>query len=63
MSTYTFIYESGEEEAEAASIEMALTPSNPTHFEITEFYMRFLRACGYAIKNVDQPDINDLAYE
>ena len=63
MSTYTFSFESDEEDGEVASIEMAFSPIESTHFEITEFYMRFLKACGFEIKSANSPDINDLAFE
>lgn len=59
--TYTFSYTTND--CEDCSVKITFTPASLTHHEITEYFGRFLRACGFYIKSLDEPDINDLAEE
>jgi hypothetical protein len=51
------------DDCEDATVELSFTPAGAAHFEVTDFYLRFLRACGFFIKNANDPDVNELSYE
>ena len=55
---YTFIYESADRR-----VEMSFTPEGDTHHDITSVYIDFLRALGYTIPAIQDPDICDLAID
>ena len=55
---YTFTYES-----ESRRVEISFTPDSDTHMAVTTIYMDFLRALGYTIPSISDPDICDLAID
>ena len=60
MNKYTFSLSTTE--CEKADITMSFEPEGMTHMEVTEFYLRFLRACGFYVNfNMTDPDVNELA--
>lgn len=61
MRQVTFTYRT--DDCEDISVEMCCNLEGHTHMEITDFYARFLRALGYNIKDLYEPDINDLHYD
>ena len=58
MTLITFKFKDDERE-----IEITLMPKSVTHTEITACYMDFLRAAGFMIPYVTDPDICDLALD
>ena len=58
FTSFTFKYQTTD--CENAIVEMTFSPEGAGHHEITDFYMRFLRACGFVINHAQDPDVNDL---